>query len=120
MSLSKECLSQSIAKFFNMPLRESLDIGTREIGDLNCYYHLQNKTNENGNFESFSTIYSDLSELLPLNCRVSINPNQRINRLFNAEFNKVEEIINDERRATINDNLKKKRNRTKLVIDNSI
>ena len=106
--------------FYNPPQRETVDIGRREIQDLHCYYNLQNKRSESGNFDFGSTIYSDLSEFLPVNCTVGINPDQRINRIFNAESNKVEETTNEERRATINDNITKKINRTKIVIDNSI
>ena len=109
----------SKAYLYNLPQKETIDIGRREIKDLNCYFNLQNIKTNDGSFEFSSSIYSDLTELLPVNCKVGINPKQRINRTIDIELNKVRETTNEQRRAIINDNLTLKKNRTEILIAES-
>ena len=86
----------SIAFYYNLPLKETVDIGRREIVDLNCYYNLQNERSSDGNFGFFSTLYSDLTDLLPVDCLVDLHPNQKNFRTINAESKKVIEASNEE------------------------
>ena len=112
--------SKSIAIFYNPPEKETLDIGRREIADLHCYYNLQNKWSGDGTFEFCSTIYSDLSEYLPVNCTVGTNAGLEFNRFINAKLNKVEETTNEERRFVIDNNITKKKRRTEFVINDGL
>ena len=76
--------------------------------------------NENEIFDFCSTVYSDLSELLPVNCRVGVTPNQKISRIINAKNNKIEETSNDQRRTVIYEKITKEKERSYKVIEKSI
>ena len=112
-----DCRTQLRCEDFNYFFLDELASIGKEV-DMNWFFKKHGKIMRDQHF--CSTVYSDLSTLLPVNCRVGVTPNQKISRIINAKNNKIEETNNDQRRAVIYENITKEKERTDKVIEKSI
>lgn len=92
-------LSESIAIIFNPPEKETLIRKKRFIRDINCYYNFQN-IRDNNNFEFFSTIFSNQTELIPVDSSIEEQTFLFTNST-KPEDNKIVKISNEQRSETI-------------------
>ena len=101
-------LEYSEAFYFNPPKEEIVDSGTREVKYITYYYNFLNEE-RNGKFEFFTTIFSDLKTLIPVDSTVDGPLKFKLSVKLNAAENQIVELSNEESRETIQENIGKKR-----------
>ena len=75
---------------------------------MQSFNNLQNVLVD-GQFEFFSTIFSDGSELIPVNSVIDNMPGVKIINKFNAKENFIVKITNLSRNKIVNENLSNKK-----------
>jgi hypothetical protein len=112
---SESLRNNSIAILFNPPNRRTVNRNKRIIKDLNCYYNLQNVLKD-GEFEFFSSIFSDRTSLIAIDS-VLEDIIENFKNTVDPENNVVERISNNERSNIIQNNLTNKKRLIELIFE---
>ena len=102
---SKWC---SKAFYFNPPKQEITDAGIREVKYISCYYNLKNVL-QDGRFEFYTTIFSNLETLIPVDSTVDGPKMIKININCNPAENQIIDLTNEEKRTSVQENIGKKK-----------
>ena len=83
------------------------------IADMQSFYNLQN-ININGKFEFFSTIFSNESEMIPVDSAIEHLPGVKLTNKAHSKENCITEISNQARNKIVTENLSNKLKRIEL------